>query len=1721
MFILFVFIALFSLSSVYANADDAMNLTENQIDSIALKDANDDLSEIYVSITGTDSAEGSQQNPVKTINKAIDLSKDNGTIFLSDGEFKNNLNNKLTLSKSLSFVGCENTVINGMGKDYCFDIQDNITVSFKNIKFINAYKAPESYSVSYNDKVYGAVLDIKNAKVTVDNCIFENNVLSYGGGDNNTYGGAISNFGELTILNSRFINNTALSTSGLFSYGGSIYNKGKLLIANTSFSKSKSIDFGCGAAIANGGEVIMHDCIISDSTALHETKGSAIYNTGDFKMFNSIIENNYIERSNFNYIYGAVYNSGTLTACGSIFRNNTGYYEAPTPAYKGSGNIYNIGKLNLTYNAFMDNVPFFGISQDIYFNGGEIINLDNNWWDTNTNPYKDNYRINVDSINSWLILNLTPDYTKLNISDDVNIRASWTNNINMVPQIDLMPIFNVTFKTNVNGKQIVSNKELLNGKADFKFNYTQNKGLYNVTASLGSFSENVLVDVGKVVTYVKFTTNDNISYLDDLIVDLEVTSADNSIPTGVVLLKIADKTYTVNLVGGKGNCTISDLTPQNHTLNIIYDGSENHFKAFNRTNVIIKKQDVDLKINIPEIKVSQKGSAIVTLAPKGVQGQAVLYVDGVRKKIVYLYNGNTTIALNNFAEGEYNISLEFVETQYYNSASVSGILNVTRYDAAINISTNDINVGENQTITIKVSPESLRGEATLIINGENNTIFIDDVVTNVTLTNLRAGKYDVTLIFDGDLRYNTVNVSTSFNVLKTPTSLTVDVDMDDKALNGTITVKVNPSNATGVAGVYVNYNSYRLNLTDGEATFSVKFDKGTNYIFVFYEGNAYFEDSTWNTTLGIDDEFVFIGENSTGYALNDFNYSVRLMEVNGIPMPGRIVSVDFNGKKYNITTDDNGFAYFNLNLAGGKYNISASYKNATIFNVLTVMDVDFNLTASNSIYGENEKIKAIFENGVKGEVNFIIEDILNVFVEIVNGTAQYNISNLNVGSYTVKAVYHDLQHSSDFSVEKADLELDVNVGAATPYIDEIIKVTNLKNASGDIIFIFNGTEYKIAIVDGESELNLSKLNEGRYSITVKYLGDKNYFASNRTVSFYVREFSSDIILTITDSQYGGDLIAVAALNDDATGTVRFNVANLTKEIEINNGKAVWNFAGLDAGNYTINATYLGNEYYIESSNQTSFNVVKANSFIELYVKEVALGENIRIYANLSPNATGSVSFSMIGYFSPRNKPVSDSKSSWYIAPMNNGEYTVIAKYLGDKNYYASNTTFLLNVYQKKSILDVELNDAGINDRVICKVSLKTKDGDLITSDVGLKIGSSLYTVNVKDGSGSIVLGKMAKGNYTYLVEFAGDENYTSASYSGSFKVVDDLLDATLSVSNLTKYYSGSEKLQITLKDSNNKAFANQRITVKISSKEYSLVTNSNGQAFLDVDLNPGSYNAEVIFEQTEKYHAASANATVTVLSTAEGIDVVKLYGSGTQYFAIFTDAKGNALGNTKVTFKIGSRSYDLTTLPNGIARININFKAGTYTIKATNPATGQTISNKITIYYKIMENKDVSNYYGAKTNYKVRIYTDGYKHVGAGKAVTFKVNGKTYKIKTDKNGYAKLAVKLKAKKYTVTASYGGFKVSNKITVKKLLSAKNLSKKRAKVTKFQAKLVNSKGNPLTGKKITFKMEGKTYTGKTNSKGIATATIKIALKVGKYKIQSIYKKTKITNTITIKK
>ena len=134
----------------------------------------------------------------------------------------------------------------------------------------------------------------------------------------------------------------------------------------------------------------------------------------------------------------------------------------------------------------------------------------------------------------------------------------------------------------------------------------------------------------------------------------------------------------------------------------------------------------------------------------------------------------------------------------------------------------------------------------------------------------------------------------------------------------------------------------------------------------------------------------------------------------------------------------------------------------------------------------------------------------------------------------------------------------------------------------------------------------------------------------------------------------------------------------------------------------------------------------------------------------------------------------------------------------------------------------------------------------------------------------------------------------------------------------------------------------------------------------------------------------------------------------------------------------------------------------------------------------------------------------------------FKVNGREYNVKTNAKGIASLPIYLVPKTYTVTSTYKDSIVKNKITVKQILKSKNVKVKRsAKKLTLRATLKWSNGKAIAGKKITFKFKGKTYTAKTNKKGVAKVVIKKKvikkLKAGKkYKFKVKY----IDDTITKK-
>lgn len=151
----------------------------------------------------------------------------------------------------------------------------------------------------------------------------------------------------------------------------------------------------------------------------------------------------------------------------------------------------------------------------------------------------------------------------------------------------------------------------------------------------------------------------------------------------------------------------------------------------------------------------------------------------------------------------------------------------------------------------------------------------------------------------------------------------------------------------------------------------------------------------------------------------------------------------------------------------------------------------------------------------------------------------------------------------------------------------------------------------------------------------------------------------------------------------------------------------------------------------------------------------------------------------------------------------------------------------------------------------------------------------------------------------------------------------------------------------------------------------------------------------------------------------------------------------------------------------------------------------------------------------------------------ANKTITYSINGVTKTAKTDANGIVKIAVnQAKAGTYYYSICFLGdndyksafktVKVTvNKQATKAVFKAKTFKVKATKKVSFTLK--DASGKAIKGKKITFKVGKKTYTAKTNAKGVATVKVKLTKK-GKYTVtakfagdstyKAITKKAKIT-------
>ncbi len=211
----------------------------------------------------------------------------------------------------------------------------------------------------------------------------------------------------------------------------------------------------------------------------------------------------------------------------------------------------------------------------------------------------------------------------------------------------------------------------------------------------------------------------------------------------------------------------------------------------------------------------------------------------------------------------------------------------------------------------------------------------------------------------------------------------------------------------------------------------------------------------------------------------------------------------------------------------------------------------------------------------------------------------------------------------------------------------------------------------------------------------------------------------------------------------------------------------------------------------------------------------------------------------------------------------------------------------------------------------------------------------------------------------------------------------------------------------------------------------------------------------------------------------------------------------------KVRLTVGKYVKEMVLKKDGVVYFNVKgLKKGKYTILGEylgGTFYSYTKAKKaLTVYdakYTIKA-PNVSTYYNSGKYLTVKVYKNG--KLAPRLVVSIKFAGKTYKVKTNSKGIAKLAVSaVKPKKYKAIVQYSYQKATPIVKIVKS------SVKFTKITKtvkrgkyFAMKVVNSGGKAVKSKKIVLKIAGKSITRKTTKAGIVWA--KILLKPRKYKI-----------------
>ena len=758
---------------------------------------------------------------------------------------------------------------------------------------------------------------------------------------------------------------------------------------------------------------------------------------------------------------------------------------------------------------------------------------------------------------------------------------------------------------------------------------------------------------------------------------------------------------------------------------------------------------------------------------------------------------------------------------------------------------------------------------------------------------------------------------------------------------------------------------------------------------------------------------------------------------------------------------------------------------------------DFFLNKSNTVWyknvftaTDNELLSAVstyFEKNTDWELSIYVNDVLR---HVQSGTATPSYSTIELSSFIPLNLGDVFEVVFKITVDKeASVPISENIIASGVPINKQLFYENISFISydGENWTDFYGLEWAYSSHSYATQVACIK------AFTILSEVNTTTKLSVNVTDLY--EIQAQVL-----NQYG---LPVVGRN------VTFSVNSNDYVVPVVNGLATLKIP-LSFNEYHILAVY-NNVGYISSQDTLEFNASLINTRISLEINE---HNPINITAHVVNDyghaiKYGNVTFTVDGV--PYTIGITNGTAS-LIKVLTIGKHNVSAVFNSVYSYNSSSTFREFDVSLIKTNVNLSISD--VHNPIVISVNVTDEFGNALTEgNVTFILDGEAFTLNLTEGAVSFSrVFSIALHNVS--VKYNGVEYYyNSSEVYREFDV--SLIDSNITLTIDNEYNPVVITANVTDQYGNPINMGN--VTFIVDQKPH-VVDVVKGIARLNYCFrNLGLNNVYVTFNGMEYYYSSSdSSANVTVKATVLSSDATKTYNS--KYSFTLLDNYGNPLDNRTVLVTIGSKKYEIITDKNGVGNVVITLSPAVYSVEITNPLNGEVKVQSINVVKRITENKDLTVYYGAGKYFKVRVFDDD-GNVAKNVKVTFTINNKKYTRTTDNNGYASFKVALNPAKYTITAEYKGFKVSNKIMVKSTIVTKNIKVKKGKTIKFTAKLLNNKGKILKYKKITFKFKGKTYKVKTNKKGIATLKITKKYKRGKYTIVSKYGTLKIKNKIRI--